>query len=664
MNRTLIGVALVVLLLTLIGAVLIWYLALMPSRNGSVALENVSSQATVNVGLGVDVGAIDEAEAYFLLGFAHGREHPWTLNLLRQTALGRTGEWFGEGTLPIDRLTRTLGIASGARSAQNGLEQDDRRILASYARGVTQAFAGRSVLMDDHLVLFDVTPEAWQPWHSLAIERLIAWVSEPPTRPAFGDTAFAALEAFQQADESLRQWLRLHGFGHSVAWAADVAEGREVHAQFVYGASALPLLVPARLVWPGHGVDGVSIAGTPILIFSSGEGGTNLTLPSSTRLTQDRFAAGFPDSLVLRTRHERIVLESGLEQLVTIPFFRDAVFFSSRSFLQDAPRGRKWGSLQWRGTNGLTDWPRWRALTLESAGAGAGVDPVFELFDGHGLHVDSNGVTRVRGNPSVVERHASGAVFIAARPVGRHAARRFMQLVSDGRPQRAGSDVTSIWAEANVPVALSGLPGDSVFSPLTREAIDYLRNWDFRYDLASIGAVIFDAWMGSYSGRSNPFPTIVIPNDSLGRVETKSALGSSLVRAVDSLRDVAGSDLARWRLETFRRSERLFPVWSYPPVANTLPSVDSRRYAPMPVPQPGHPTTIAGESGLFDYPFNSPAHVVARARASGANRFSFRPDYHIGKGLIARHVVSAPEDGPRPFPASDVSSRITYRASR
>jgi hypothetical protein len=223
------------------------------------------------------------------------------------------------------------------------------------------------------------------------------------------------------------------------------------------------------------------------------------------------------------------------------------------------------------------------------------------------------------------------------------------------------TDVTSIWAMANVDPALRAIEEDSTLTPVVREAIDYLRNWDFRYGLESIGASIFDAWMGKYAGHAAPYPTITIPSDSLSQVHLRVALKASLVSAVDSLALVFGRNLARWRLEAFRPSDRSFPVWSFDPLAPSLPRVDPRRYAPLSIRRPGHPTTIAWESGLFDYPDGSPAHVVARARLGQGAAFSFRPDYHIGSGIIARHIAAAPDPLPQPFPAEAGAVIINFR---
>ncbi|HUF08843.1 MAG TPA: penicillin acylase family protein [Rhodothermales bacterium] len=662
MNRPLVSFLLVAALVVFLGVVLMWYLALGSTGLSDRTIESgyVSATSSVTLSVGIEVEAADESDAYYLLGYAQGVQHPWTLILLRQTALGRLGEWFGEPAIPVDRLTRSLGISFGARSTAQSFSADDRRILAAYARGVSDAFKSNSVVMNEQVVLFDVMPEPWEDWHAVAVERLFAWLSEPPVRPTAGDTAFAALQTFQHFDETLRSWLHLHGFEHSSLWSIDDSTGTVTQAQIVYGATSLTHLVPARLSWPGARIDGVSLLGTPILPFSTGAAGTNVILLSSARSTSNRFAAGYPDSVETRLRHERIVLASGNEHLVAIPYLSDRLFFSSSSLRSEAPSVSHWGTMQWAGLSAVSDWPAWRKMTLESAGIESQGDMAFRLWGGIGLHVAPGGYKVVRGVPAVLERVAGSSVFLALHPLGRYAARRF-RLLADGRSaDLLTTDVTSSWAEDNVGPALSALGSDSTLSPTAREAVDYLNNWDFRYNMASIGALIFDAWMAAYTRHSDPFPIIQFGEDSLTRAQTTERLRGALTETVDSLIGAAGTDLARWRLETLRTSERYSPVWSFEGLDDHRPSVHTHRYAPMLIQQPGHPTTIAWESGLFDYPRNSPAHVVARAATANAV-FSFRPDYRTGTGLIARHVVAAPEELPSPFPSRKEATRLTFR---
>jgi acyl-homoserine lactone acylase PvdQ len=161
LNRTLIGFGLAFTLVCFLGVALVSYLALGfgDGGNESITAARLSGPGSVTVSEGLEVEAQNQSDAFYLLGYAQGRQYPWTLNLLRQTALGRLGEWFGESVLPVDRLARSLGFGPGAKLAVEALPEEDRSMLESYARGVSDAFQTRTVAMDEQLVLFKVIPE-------------------------------------------------------------------------------------------------------------------------------------------------------------------------------------------------------------------------------------------------------------------------------------------------------------------------------------------------------------------------------------------------------------------------------------------------------------------------------------------------------------------------
>src|SRR5690554_6331555 len=72
----------------------------------------------------VTIEAQTEADAFSALGYVHGTRHPWHVVLWRQTAAGHLAEWFRDGVLPLDRLTRRLGLAELARTTYYQLPDD------------------------------------------------------------------------------------------------------------------------------------------------------------------------------------------------------------------------------------------------------------------------------------------------------------------------------------------------------------------------------------------------------------------------------------------------------------------------------------------------------------------------------------------------------------
>ena len=56
------------------------------------------------------IEAADDADAWFALGFCHGQDRSFQLELIARAGRGRLAELLGPGALPIDRLSRTLGF--------------------------------------------------------------------------------------------------------------------------------------------------------------------------------------------------------------------------------------------------------------------------------------------------------------------------------------------------------------------------------------------------------------------------------------------------------------------------------------------------------------------------------------------------------------------------
>ncbi|MDX1548847.1 MAG: penicillin acylase family protein, partial [Rhodothermales bacterium] len=195
----------------------------------------------------VQIRADDEAGALAALGYAHGRRRAWSVVLWRQAALGRLGAWFGEPALKVDRLARQLGFEVRARAAYDALDDEHRALLAAYAGGLDAALREPSGRLVHEFVLLGIDAEPWEPWHTLALERLFAWLATPPPPPdAFARTD-PSVAAFYDADDALRQMLHLHGFENSIAWAARDSAGVHFYQRHVYGATVLPFFQEASV---------------------------------------------------------------------------------------------------------------------------------------------------------------------------------------------------------------------------------------------------------------------------------------------------------------------------------------------------------------------------------------------------------------------------------
>jgi len=134
------------------------------------------------------VEAETDADAWFGLGFCHGQDRAFQLEVLRRVGRGTLSELLGAVTLPVDRLCRRIGFHRAAAGQWPTLPPDVREMLSAYARGVT---AGADVGLPrrpHEFVLLGGRPGPWTPEDSLALLKLVSF-----TLPSNWDAELARL---------------------------------------------------------------------------------------------------------------------------------------------------------------------------------------------------------------------------------------------------------------------------------------------------------------------------------------------------------------------------------------------------------------------------------------------------------------------------------------
>ena len=105
------------------------------------------------------VEASTDADAWFGLGFCHGQDRGFQLELLARAGRGRLAELLGMEAVPIDRLTRTLGFHRLAVAQLPVLDEDIRAVLEAYVGGLNAAV--NSGPRPHELVLLRARPSPW-----------------------------------------------------------------------------------------------------------------------------------------------------------------------------------------------------------------------------------------------------------------------------------------------------------------------------------------------------------------------------------------------------------------------------------------------------------------------------------------------------------------------
>lgn len=662
MSRLLFFVAAAVLALVgLVASVGVLAYGTEPARDGEATLDGLTGPITLawlpEGGVAIDASALPDAAAG--LGYAHGADHAWPMLWLRQVARGTTAEWLGDSTTAQDIHARRLGLDGVAQRTYNGLPDAQRDLLDAYARGVNRALREPGVAQSDPLVLLDLTPEPWQPWDALAVERLLAYLGTPApvtdslwTTPA---TSEPALAEFLRSDSLFRATVGVAGASFDRAFVVPTTAGATLVQHHVQGVSALPLLAPMILRVGDRTAAVLTVPGT--LLFPGGlgpDGAWSVFLTSTLRLAP---FVGEPPPLV----HSRVVERDGDERL--LGFRRD-----STGLVIGRPSPRAPVPTDSAGTPALpgaapvdslaapTD--RWR---IEWSGFREGTDLTafvdllagrspgpFRLFDGAGLQLMAEGA-RLLGTPAVGVSSGSATLVSQDRSAAPALARLAALTDTTERPERVAGDAWSPAAARLLPALLRALGDRDSLDVEVQEPYAYLRSWPFTYRADAIGAVLYEAWLEAHASITGAPPDPADPIDA-------ALLPYTLRLARSTLRDTYGPDATQWRWARVQGGPRYL-------VLGRERGVASRRFHLADAGDGGHPTALRPGPTRPDT-LGQPGPAVWSAWASLDQRRLFvRPPRLVlatdaeveRRPLPPGRVLTLGLDGPRP------STRLTFR---
>lgn len=268
----------------------------LPRTRGEVRLEGIRAPVSIRRDRwGIPhIDASTDDDAWFGLGFCHGQDRAFQLELLARAGRGTLAELLGFGALRIDRLSRTLGFRRLAAAQLPLLDTDVVAALEAYVAGVNAA--ARSSPRPHELVLLRAHRSGWEVQDVLAFLGLQSlslagnWDSElarlqiliadgpdalsalDPTYAAWlpavtpvGSTAGPALARLAEDITRLRDLVA--GSGASNAWAvagSRTAGGAPILANDPHLAPSVPApWYLAHLRTPEWSVAGASFVGGP-----------------------------------------------------------------------------------------------------------------------------------------------------------------------------------------------------------------------------------------------------------------------------------------------------------------------------------------------------------------------------------------------------------------
>ena len=118
------------------------------------------------------VFASSERDAFFGQGFVHAQDRLFQMDSMRRAASGRLAEWVGLPGLEADRFMRRLGFVDIAARDLAATGDEERELLAAYARGVNEGIRTLPALPPEYAFL-DMKPEPWHPEHTMLLGRFV-----------------------------------------------------------------------------------------------------------------------------------------------------------------------------------------------------------------------------------------------------------------------------------------------------------------------------------------------------------------------------------------------------------------------------------------------------------------------------------------------------------
>lgn len=116
-----------------------------------------------------------DADAYYALGYTHGQERLFQMDLSRRFGSGKLSEIIGEKGVILDRWARTIGFNRIATAMWNAATPETRSFLASYTNGVNDYISSHRGKMGFEFDALHYEPEYWKPTDCMIIGRLMSW---------------------------------------------------------------------------------------------------------------------------------------------------------------------------------------------------------------------------------------------------------------------------------------------------------------------------------------------------------------------------------------------------------------------------------------------------------------------------------------------------------
>ena len=207
MGRLAVRILLAILvLIVLLVAIAAWEVRRsVPTLDGQASVPTLRSPVTISrdaLGTAVVKGAnrLDVARG---LGFVHGQERFFEMDLTRRSAAGELSALFGSIAIERDETRRTHRLRAMLTARLATMDRDEQALLQAYAEGVNAGLAQLKTRPWQYLVL-RAEPQPWKPVDSLLVIGEMFWMLQGSSvdegleraqlRECVGDATFDWLE--------------------------------------------------------------------------------------------------------------------------------------------------------------------------------------------------------------------------------------------------------------------------------------------------------------------------------------------------------------------------------------------------------------------------------------------------------------------------------------
>ncbi|MBE0377341.1 penicillin acylase family protein [Pseudoalteromonas prydzensis] len=136
----------------------------LPALDGKGRSHNISQAVKISrdqLGQAV-ISAKNRLDAAYGLGFAHGQDRFFQMDLLRRNAAGELSELFGKAAIGLDKKMRFHQLRKRSAAIVKQLPEADRALLASYTAGVNEGLAQIGFTSFEYIL----TGAEQKPWRS------------------------------------------------------------------------------------------------------------------------------------------------------------------------------------------------------------------------------------------------------------------------------------------------------------------------------------------------------------------------------------------------------------------------------------------------------------------------------------------------------------------